>query len=142
NPPLMFGPVWFARDAAELSLIIARARRTNLLDCVSLNGERDRGNARHFNGARRQPHRLMTKLRGGDQERGLHFVMLQTINKLRYRHLNERGRVRNKAAETPECRVELTDNSVCLKLAETCQRNLRVHILLNKGVVVAARCKL
>src|SRR5450759_1495344 len=83
----------------------------------------------------------MTKTRRRNQERGLHFVMLQSVDQFGQRDIDQQRGGRNKSAEAPESGVQLTDHSVGLELEQTCQRNLNIHILLNESGVVTARGK-
>src|ERR1051325_2444994 len=52
DAPLVLGPVGLAYDAAEFTRIVSGARRTGVLDDLTVDGERHRRDARGLNGAR------------------------------------------------------------------------------------------
>src|ERR1700730_14471332 len=135
---LMLGPIRFARNAAEIALIESGPRRVHEFDHVALDGEHHRRNAALLNCSRCQRHRLMTKARRGNQQGGLNFVMLQTVDEFGERDIDQQRSVRNESAEAPECRIQLTDNAIGGELKQTRQRNLNVYILLNESGIVAA----
>ena len=83
----------------------------------------------------------MTEARRRNQQRSLHLVMLQAPDKFRQRHLYQHRSVRNKTAEAPESRVQLSNHSVAFELQQPIEWNLNIHILLHECWVVAASGK-
>jgi len=60
NSSLVFGLVGPTGDAAQLAVVVSRARRTHSFNDLSLNGEHHRRHAREFDRAREERARLMT----------------------------------------------------------------------------------
>src|SRR5437588_10073491 len=84
----------------------------------------------------------MTKLRGGHQQGGLHLISLDSFYQFWQQVIDNTRRVRNKSAQTPANRIELTNNSVLLKFEQALERQLRIEVLLYGCGIVAPRCKL
>src|SRR5712664_3550591 len=83
----------------------------------------------------------MTKTRRRNQQRRLHFVMLQTVSEFGQRKLDQRCGVRNESTQAPESGVQLANHSIALEFLQARQRNLYIHILLDESGIVTARGK-
>src|SRR5919106_6494881 len=63
---------------------------------------------------------------------------MNALDQVRHEFVRHHRCITNKAAKTPEHRVQLTDDSVLLKFEEPRNRNLRVHIFSHSGRVITA----
>src|SRR5689334_10611453 len=79
----------------------------------------------------------MTKLRGGNQQRGLHVVTVQPLEQWRNCLFNKASSVGNKSGETPERGSDLTDHAIDNELTQTFEGHLNVRILLHEARIVA-----
>src|SRR5947208_11688081 len=68
--------------------------------------------------------------------------MMQTRDQVSHTLIDEYGSVGNESAKTPKDRVKLADNAIRFHLAETVQRKLHIHVLLNCRRIVTTRGEL
>ena len=63
--------------------------------------------------------------------------MLYPLDQFRRGDLSKARGVGNESAETPESRIKLADYSVGFKLEQTLERNLRIDVFTDEGLVIA-----
>src|SRR5688500_18927716 len=78
----------------------------------------------------------MAKRGSGNQQRRLYLITLRPLNYARHKFLDNSRRIWNVTAKTPEDRIQLSDDSVLLKLEQPVDWYLGIQILVYCGAVV------